>query len=364
MSAPVATQWNQLVSLDQMRNTMRRMTARYTEQQLPTTQVDYYLNLAYTLHFPLQFKNLKLTRPLVFNTIPNVDTYTFTYEQGVLPSPIPATPTLYNPGGIQVTPPAYCQGYLLRYYQDKSLFFNLWPDLSVNQIINSGTGISGQTYAGFIPTSMPFYRAQMDIFGNVTKPAVVISAYDTTGFNYAITDVPQPNSNTGNLIDNQDNVVGTVNYITGQYSFTPANSAIIPVGDTIYASVVPYQSSRPVDVLFYNQQFVFRPCPMQVYQVEFQISMQPTQLIAANQAPELDEWYLCLCCIAAKLIYTDFPDPEGMAQLMPIYQDQIQMAQRRTLRQLSSQRAQTLFSTPGWSRNWGNYYFGSDYSGS
>ena len=216
-------------------------------------------------------------------------------------------------------------------------------------------------YQGIIP-STPFLRAQLDIFGNVTEPAVVISSYDNSGFNIAITDVPQANSNTGFLYDSQNNNIGTVNYLTGVYTFTLANSAVIPDGDNIYASVVPYQSSRPTDVIFYNQQITFRPVPQQVYQVEFQISQQPTALIAETGAPELDEWYLLICSIASKLIYTDFPDPEGMAYLMPIYDEQIQIAQRRTLRQLGTQRAATIFSQPG--RPLATWFLGTEYSGS
>lgn len=352
-----------MISLDDMRNTTRRMTARYTEQQMPTTQIDNYLNLAYTLHFPLQFKNLKLTKPLVFTTIPNVDTYDFVYESGLnLPggsaAPIAGDPTI---GNIQITPPVYCQGYILRYYQDKTTFYNRWPKLSINQIINTGNGTSGP-YQGTIP-STPFLRAQLDIFGNVTEASVIISSFDDSGFNIAITDIPQLDSNTGNLVlqgDPTETVLGTVNYLTGAYTFT-LSTGVIPSGDNIYASVVPYQSSRPTDVIFYNQQITFRPVPQQVYQVEFQISQQPTQLIESSDAPELDEWYLLLCSIAAKLIYTDFPDPEGMNYLMPIYQEQIQIAQRRSLRQMSSQRAATIFSQPG--RPLASWFWGTEYSG-
>lgn len=348
----------QLVSLEQMENTVRRMTARYTEQQMTTAQVDNYINLAYTLHFPEQFKNSKLTKPYVFLTVPNVDTYDFIYEENPT-NPDTGQQTLASPGNIQITPPVYCQGYILRYFQDKTTFYNRWPKLSVNQQIDTGDGTSGP-YAGTIP-STPFLRAQLDIFGNVTEAAVIISAFDNTGFNYSISDVPQPNSNVGNLVDTLGNVVGTVNYLTGAYTFTVANAAVIPTTATIYASVVPYQSSRPTDVIFYNQQITFRPVPQQVYQVEFQISQQPTQLIASGSAPELDEWYLFVCCIAAKLIYNDFPDPEGMANLMPIYQDQLQMAQRRTLRQMGSQRAATIFSQPG--RPLAGWFLGTEYSG-
>jgi len=349
----------QLVSLDQMRNTLRRMTARYTEEQMTTPQVDRYLNLFMTLYLPLHFKNLKLTKPYVFLTVPNVDTYDFIYEDTPT-NPQTGVRVAASPGNIQITPPVYCQGYALRYFQDKSTFYNRWPKLSVNQQISTAIASSGP-YTGTIP-STPFLRAQMDIFGNVTEAAVIISAFDDSGFNWSISDVPQPNSNTGNLVDEQGFVVGTVNYLTGAYNFTVSNFAVIPVGTPIYASVVPYQASRPTDVIFYNQQITFRPVPLQVYQVEFQISQQPTQLIESNSAPELDEWYLFICSGAAKLIYADFPDDQGLASIMPVWQEQLQLAQRRTLRQIGTQRASTIFSQPG--RPLASYFLGTEYSGS
>ncbi len=351
--------FTQLVSLSQMQNTVRRMTARYTPQQMTDTQINSYINLFYTLHFPEQFKNLKLTKPYVFLTVPNVDTYDFIYEAGLVDDPTLPPGNRGVPGNIQITPPVYCQGYILRYYQDKTTFYNRWPKLTVNQQISSGTGLV-TTYTGTIPGT-PFLRAQLDIFGNVTEAAVIISTFDNSGFTYSITDVPQSGFNTGHLVEPNGNIVGTVDYLSGVYSFSPSLGTI-PAGDPIYASVIPYQSSRPTDVIFYNQQITFRPVPQQVYQVEFQISQQPTQLIANNSAPELDEWYLFICTGAARLIYADFPDPEGMAYIEPIWQEQLQLAQRRTLKQLGTQRAQTIFSTPGW-RNTAGYFYGVEYSG-
>jgi len=343
-----------MVTLLEMRNTVRRMTARYVPAQMTDTQIDRYINLSYTLQMPENFKNSKLTKPYVFTTIPNVDTYDFVYQSGIAVNaagdPIP--------GNIQISPPVYCQGYILRYSQDKTTFYNRWPKLTVNQQIGVGDGTSG-TYSGTIP-STPFLRGQLDIFGNLTESAVIISSYDDTGFSLVLGDIPLINSNTGTLVDDQNVVVGSINYLTGAYSFNLA-AGIIPAGATIYASVVPYQASRPTDVIFYNQQITFRPVPMQVYQIEFQISQQPTDLLTDNQAPELDEWYLFVCAGAAKLIYTDFPDPEGMAQLMPIWQEQLQIAQRRTLRQMGSQRAATIFSQPG--RPLASWFMGTEYSG-
>lgn len=360
--------FTQIVSLQQMRDTTRRMTARYTDEQMTTTQIDRYLNLAYTLRFPEQFKNLKLTKPYTFLTSPNVDTYPFPYEENPINNQ--GQSSTATPGNIQITPPVFCQGYRLNYFQDKTQFYNRWPNLSVNQQINSGGNLADVPYTGFIP-STPFYRAQTDIFGNVTEAMVIISAIvnnvqsANSAFTYTLTDQPptspSPN-NEGDLVDIDGNIVGFVNYLTGEYEFTLANSEVIPSDATIYAAVVPYQASRPTDVLFYNQQLVFRPAPLQVFQVEFQVSQQPTQLIAANDAPELNEWWLFICAMAAELIYIDFPDPEGMAYLQPTVDQQRCEAQRRTLKQLSTQRADTIFSRQG--RPLAGYFYGQEYSGS
>jgi hypothetical protein len=349
------------ITLSAMRQTVRRMSARYTPQQMQDSQIDTYLNNFLTLFFPQYFKNIKLTKPYVFTTTPNVDTYPFVYQNNLVTNPngMPVA------GNVQITPPVYCQGYILRYFQDKTTFYNRWPNLSVNQQVGIGGLPANTAYTGVI-NSFPFYRAQLDIFGNVTEAAVTISAFDNSGgmnsgFTYVITDVPQINSDIGDLVDENNNVVGQVNYLTGVFSFTPANSETIPSSANVYAAVVPYQASRPVDVLFYNQQIVFRPCPLQVYQVEFQISQQPLQLLLDNSNPELDEWYLFICAGTAKLIYTDYPDDEGMAYLMPIFQEQLQLAQRRTLKQLNTQRASTIFSQPG--RPLATYFLGTEYSG-
>ncbi len=194
----------QLIDLEYMRNTVRRLTARYTPEQMQDDQIDKYLNVFMTLMLPEHFKNIKLTKPYVFTTIPNVDTYDFVYEDGLSTNPNESP----VPGNISISPPVYCQGYLLRYYQDKSTFYNRWPKLTVNQQINVGDGTAGP-YFGTI-TSTPFLRAQLDIFGNVTEAAVVISSYDDSGFNYVITDQPRPNDNEGNLVDSAGTVVGAI----------------------------------------------------------------------------------------------------------------------------------------------------------
>lgn len=350
-----------MVTKAQMRTIVREMTGRHTSTQMSDVKIDSYINRAYTLHFPLEFKTLKLTKPYIFLTTPNVDTYNFVYQNGLttLPNGDPV------PGNIQINPPVYCQGYALRYYQNKSNFYACWPKLTVNQELQMGNNTSGP-YTGVI-SSFPFLRAQVDILGNVVESSVVFSAIvndpnsTNSGFTYTCSDVPQVGSNLGNLLDESDNVVGQVNYLTGEYSFTLANAAVLPDDCTLYVSVVPYQSSRPTDVLFYNQQLVLRPVPQQVFQMSFEISQQPLDLAGDGDSPELDEWYLLICAMAARLIYISYPDDVGLQAAQAVIDEQVLKAQRRTLRQKGSQRAQTLFTQP--IRPYQGYYLGTQYSG-
>lgn len=332
-----------MVTLSEIRTEVRRITGRYNSAQLTDTQIDTYINRFYTLQFPEEFKTYKLTSPYIFTTVPNVDCYNFPYQNG-LPGG--------NPGNITIFPPVFCQGYQLCYYQDKSVFYNRWPKLTNAFQINTGDGTVGP-YTGIIPFT-PMLRANVDIFGNVVQAGVLLTA-NNSGFTLVATDQPRDDlqdnppivSDLGDLIgpqmdENEDNFV---NYITGEYSFT--TTVPIPANTPIQFQGVPYEPSRPIDVLMYNNLIIFRPVPADSYQIEFQVSRQPTDLMANSDSPEMNEWYLFIALGAAKLVYTAFPDPEGEQVCLRQFEEQRLIAQRRTLKQISSsQRAATIFSTP------------------
>lgn len=332
-----------MVTLSDLRTKVRRITGRYDSAQLTNKQINIYINLFYTLQFPEEFKTYKLTSPYIFNTVPNVDCYQFPYQNG-LPGG--------QSGNISIFPPVFCQGYQLCYYQDKSIFYNRWPKLTNAFQINSGNNTVGP-YFGTIPFT-PMLRANMNIFGNVVQPGVLLTA-NSSGFTMTLTDQPTDDlqasppvvSNIGNLVGPQLNPSANnfINYITGQYSFT--TNVPIPSGTPIQFQGVPFEPSRPIDVLMYNNLIIFRPVPADSYQIEFQVSRQPTDLMADSDSPEMNEWYLFIALGTAKLIYTDFPDPEGEATCERQFEEQRLIAQRRTLKQISSsQRAPTIFSTP------------------
>lgn len=344
MSAPV------LSSLQDIRNKVRRVTARYTQESLTDSQIDNYVNTFYLYELPENFRNLKLLVPFNFTTTPNVACYDFPYQEGFTDPNGNSSPGYNN-----IKPPVFCQGYLLRYFQDRTSFYSIWPKRTQIYQIGTGDGTVGP-YTGIIPFA-PMLRADQDIYGNVTEPNVIFSAQNITDNNFILTATDSPQqvingpigtayapSDVGDLVGNLLVEGSNVNYITGQFSFT--TTVPIPSGIPINVQAIPYMPSRPVDVLFYNQQLTFRPVPTDVFQVEIQAMMLPTQLLSSIATPQLNEWWQYLALGASKLVYTDFPDPEGLEYCLKLLQEQMQLVQRRTLVQLSTQRAQTIFSTP------------------
>lgn len=342
---------------------IRKITGRYNESQMPSATIKTYFNRYYTLHFPEEYKFLKLTSPYVITTTPNVDTYSFPYESNIPNSTLPEG----TKGNITVMPPIYCQGYLLNYFQDRTTFYNVWPRRTNMFQVNTGVASTVNPYTGTIPFT-PMLRAQLDVFGNVVESAVLFTAQQSNPnyVTFLAQDKPQSGSDIG-LITQLDGTlippsqvnIGTINYLTGAYSFTPLTP--LPSGVPINVQGLPYQTARPIAVLFYNQLFTFRPVPADIYQVEFQVSRQPSEIIATDGQPELDEWYMMLALGTAELIYTAFPDPEGLKYCQQQLDRYKQLAQRRTLKQMSSQRAQTIFSVPG-NRN-GIGWFGNSLPG-
>ena len=336
-----------MATLQDIRTKVRRVTARYRQDQLTDAQIDNYINTFYLYELPENFRTLNLFVPFVFYTTPNVACYDFPYQPGFTdPNGNP------SPGYLNIKTPIFCQGYQLRYFQDKSMFYAVWPKRTQVYQIGVGDGTTGP-YAGIMPFT-PMIRADQDIFGKVTESNVIISAQQS-GYVFLATDSPNQTisgvtgtpyspSDTGSLISSGQTLPNSfVNYVTGEYQFETSNP--IPSGVPINVQAIPYMPSRPVDVLFFNQQLTFRPIPTDVFQVEIQAMVTPTQLLTSIDKPLLDEWWQYLALGASKLVYTDFPDPEGLQYCLALLQEQMQLVQRRTLVQLSTQRAQTLFST-------------------
>lgn len=134
---------------------------------------------------------------------------------------------------------------------------------------------------------------------------------------------------------------GTVNDVTG--AFTVNFPAAITAGVPIYAEIVPYVASRPRSILFFQNQFTLRPVPDKAYVVEINTQRVPTELINATDTPEIDQLWQLLAFGAAQKILVDNGDFEVAEKMRPYFEQQMILAQRKTIRANAAQRASTIF---------------------
>ena len=149
----------------------------------------------------------------------------------------------------------------------------------------------------------------------------------------------------GNLIG--DCVGGSINYATGQISnliFTQN----IPAGNQIQIQYNPVTPAIPLSILFFQNQFTLRPVPDQGYTVELIAYRQPTQALMAapneTGTPELSEWWECIAAGAAKKIFEDRMDMDGVAMMDKFLRERYEVAYTRTYAQLGKQRINTIFA--------------------
>lgn len=149
----------------------------------------------------------------------------------------------------------------------------------------------------------------------------------------------------GNLIG--DCLSGAINYSTGQITnlvFTQS----VPQGNAIQIQYNPVKLSIPLSILYFQNQFVLRPVPDRGYTIELIAYRQPTQALAAaankTGRPELSEWWECIAIGAAKKIFEDRLDSDGIALMDKMLGERYQVAYTRTYAQLGKQRVQTIYA--------------------
>lgn len=320
-------------SLKALITKIRRITARPSVNQISDASIVEYLNLFYEHDFPNHLKTFDFKTTFSFVTQPNIDLYLlYTASNVGYPGILGATNrNLYK----SFEPPAYCSGYSMNYFQDRALFYSLWPQLSTSMIFGTSTGIAGP-YAGML-SAVPVMRK--DVLISVVGPAGNTLVAEDDGLGGFTGDVAAG---------------GTINYITGAVSLTW--NAIPPAGNQISARWTSYMASRPMCILFYNDYFVLRPIPDQVYRINLQAHMIPFSVNAVTDVaseynvanptnrPFLDEYFQLLAYGASLKILSDSLEMENYGVVLPLFKEQLAFVERKSLMQIKTQRASTIFS--------------------
>jgi len=379
-----------LSTLQAIRQKVRNVTARPSANQISDDEIDFYINTFYLYDFPEHLRLQSLRRNYVFFTKPNIEKYDFPTE-------------MY----ISNNAPIFVGGYQVGFYQDQSTFYGLWPKINFTQLVGTGDGITSTPVLAalsnlpVVPESVSlstivggesvsylddgegaFLAEGTEITGItqgataiVTAPGHSIANGDNVfiegvlgmtqinGGPFTVTAVAgdqitlNVNSTTfssysaGGLIKRRD---GTVNYITGgitmDFGTAPDNGA------DIEAMYIPYVASRPRDILFFNNQFIFRPIPDKAYKVDVVVQSVPTELLATSQAPGIRQWWQVLALGAALKIFEDNGDDQQYAKFRPLFEEQLILANRRTVKQQTSRKVVTPFSDGIGTTSYGLFY--------
>lgn len=337
-----ASSSNRVPILQLIFSKIRRLTGSADTFQLPdvpatgnpnSVGLSDYVNSFYLYDFPAQFRSLKLKDVYTFNTIQGIDTYAFDSENYTT-----------------VEMPCYCMNREIALFQDPWSFYAVnfnWQSQTNFANANGSTG----PYSGFT-SAKPILRSvnnnpavtdstsPSDIPYPVSRVQNILITANTATSTMNVTD-----DGNGNLIG--DCTAGTINYSTGAITGLVFSQAI-PSGNPIQIQYNPYQSSIPLSILFFQNQFTLRPVPDRGYTIELVAYRQPSQALANTPAfagnPELSEWWECIAIGAAKKIYEDRLDADGVALMDKMLAERYQVAMTRTYAQLGKQRINTIFA--------------------
>lgn len=334
-------------TLTAIQQKVRRLTRSPSQSQLDDENLNNYINTFVVYDFPEHLRTFKLRRPFSFYCNPFQDVY-------VTDKSLPTTDPLYDFQNRYLTihPPFYVAGFQALYTQSRTQLFNIYP--FVNSISSIGQVGNGATtaYAGSIQNS----NGAPVLQGNILFDSV-----GTTGQGLALVDIANtPFDGTGILvIPGTTASQGTINYITGAFSFNfPSAPAS---GAKINSQAYVYQPAMPMAILYYNNQFTLRPVPDQPYQINFEVYARPTYLMSESSTPDLEELWQYIAYGAAKKIFEDRMDMDSVQMIMPEFKTQERLCLRRTIVQNTNERVATIYTeTTGSSSNgWG--YGGNQY---
>lgn len=332
-------------------NKIRRLTGSGTNSQLTEAMIKDYINSFYLYDLPAQFRSLKLKDVYTFDTIRGVETYAFDSEKYTT-----------------VEMPCYVAKKEVKLFTDPWSFYSVYYNWQFFNNFDYGDGTAGP-YSGFAnssatPPNTQIISSTNNDPANINFPASrvqnILITVNTGTTTYNVTDYPtDPWNGSGNLYLSTDATgtsIGTINYITGAITGLTF-PGVIPSGVPITIQYNPAKVNMPLSILFYQNQFTLRPVPDRGYTVELIAYRQPTQALesgAGNSGtPELIEWWELIAAGAAKKIYEDRLDPDGVALMDKLMFERYKVAEARTYAQLGSEIIRTMF-TDQLTGNYGN----------
>jgi len=325
----MATPDSTLSSLVQIRTKVRRLTRSPSTSQLTEQQIDDYINTFVLYDFP----EFTLDKKLTFYIMPNVDNYGS--------NTVNADDPLYNFINISlsVQSPVYVGGEEVFLSQSREQFYRQYNKYNYLESIGTGDDVT-DAFAGTLSNTPLLART------------VMFNSVDASGNGIVLSDVPRMDGATGIqtqvgdlVVPDDDSSVGTINYLTGVYTFTFA--AVPGTGEDVSAQAFKYVVAKPRAVLYEDNTFTFRPVPDKSYRVEIDAFKRPTELLADTDEPELAQWWQYIAYGASKKVFEDRMDVESVQAIMPEFMRQRSLVLRRLVIQQATERTATIYTERG-----------------
>ena len=338
----------------------RKLTGSSNSFQVTDAYIVQQMHSFYSYDLPSKFRSLKLKDIYTFTTNVGQDVYPFNSE-------------LY----ITVNQPCYCAKREIKLFTDPWNFYGVNYNWQQYNNFDSGNGTSGP-YSGFTTASPliasvnndPGSQTNRSLFFPQSRVQNVLITANVIGPNGIGQTQNVTDDGQGNLIQifqNSDNSTSeygwtyyrqyasstptlpgnaTINYQTGEITGLVFAEAI-PEGTPIQIQYNPKQLSIPLSIMFYQNQFTLCPVPDKGYTIELTCYRQPIQaLLAADMAgnPELSEWWEILSVGAAKKIFEERLDSDGVIFIDKMLKERYDIIETRTYAQIGQQRIYTIYT--------------------
>ena len=363
-----------------------------------------YINRFWIMDVDSRMQLFDLKTSYKFQTTPGIDKYNMPlYALQVEPG---SQTISYYPVYQGFLGPAYVNGIQVPLQTQRESFYNIWPDVVQQaQIVGVGDGTVGPYTLSFpitpvntTPINPPYeyiLRGHVDITGVIAKginpiqdPPLVSAAqillpsqyiqsvpvtsvdsrvYFTSvgadGSNIVIQDSGQfldSNQNYGLLMEpgqapngnlplingpspDYSTTQNTINYMTGVATNVYFPQAI-PQGFNINGQCFFYQTGLPRAILFYNNVLTLRSPPDQQYMVELTGYLSPAAYLSTGASIQFAYMSEYLARGAARKILSDTGDIEQFQFYEPLFREQELLVWKRSQRQWTSSRTQTIYS--------------------
>jgi hypothetical protein len=358
--------------------------------------VDYINRFGIEIDLRLQLFDLK--KKYSFQTVPGVDRYNmplYSIQTEVGAQEIAPFPVYQGFMG-----PAYVNGIQVTFSTQRNEFFNIWPNVTqYATVVGQGDGSSGP-YTITLPVlpnnSTPInppvngiLRGHIDIQGITqlgltygdppvvsslqaeTTPGTIelvpvtsvdsafyLTSTDSTGANVIVQDSGQflsGNVNYGLMMQEgrapygnaalsggYSTTLNTINYFTGEATVT--FPVAIPSGVNINAQYYFFQSGLPRALLYYNNTITLRTVPSSTFRVELDAYLTPAAFMLTTDAVPFAYMTEYWARGAARKMLADTGDMEQFQFYEPLFKEQEALVWKRSQRQFTSTRTQTIYS--------------------